>query len=141
MKKFLLPASLIGACFLIGWVLAETAPKPKPLSPEQIEAQRIERIHQEAEDRRSEENERLEKILWNILPAIDTTVERQLTSPSTAKFAGTRQSSIAQVRKDQYRITSYVDSQNGFGAMIRTQFQIVFDSRQNKFHSFKSWQQ
>ena len=51
-------------------------------------------------------------------------VKQRLKSPSTAKFAGTfeKRDHITQVGDREYRISSYVDSQNGFGATIRSKW-------------------
>ena len=49
-------------------------------------------------------------------------VKQKLKSPSTAKFAGLfeKRDHITKVGDREYRIRSYVDSQNGFGATIRS---------------------
>ena len=49
-------------------------------------------------------------------------VKKQLRSPSTAEFAGLfeKRDHITKIGTREYRIQSYVDSQNGFGAMIRS---------------------
>ncbi len=52
-------------------------------------------------------------------------VIKRLKSPSTAKFPSVwddRDKHVRFVSDHTYIITSWVDSQNGFGAMIRTQF-------------------
>ena len=51
-------------------------------------------------------------------------VEKQLKSPSTAEFPGIseKNSHITKITEDKYKIDSWVDSQNGFGAQIRTNF-------------------
>ena len=49
-------------------------------------------------------------------------VKKKLKSPSSAKFAGLfeKRDHITKVGDRKYKIVSYVDSQNGFGAMIRS---------------------
>ena len=52
-------------------------------------------------------------------------VKQRLKSPSTAKFPGVfdgRADHVTALGNQTYRIVSYVDAQNSFGAMIRTQF-------------------
>lgn len=51
-------------------------------------------------------------------------VKRQLKSPSTATFPGSYESKdhVTYLGNKKYRIISYVDSQNGFGAMIRSHY-------------------
>lgn len=52
-------------------------------------------------------------------------IKSRLKAPSTAKFPGslTHSDHITVLPNNIYEINSYVDSQNGFGAMIRTNFQ------------------
>lgn len=50
-------------------------------------------------------------------------VKQRLRSPSTAKFPGIwdgKADHISKIGERKYSIRSYVDSQNGFGAMLRT---------------------
>ncbi|QWX83618.1 hypothetical protein H0I23_14345 [Cellulophaga sp. HaHaR_3_176] len=49
-------------------------------------------------------------------------VEQYLKSPSTAKFPSLFKSEIKKIRPGSYIVTSYVDSQNGFGAIIRNNY-------------------
>lgn len=48
----------------------------------------------------------------------------RLKAPSTAEFASIHQSTVSQSGNNEWKVSSYVDSQNGFGAMIRTKFTI-----------------
>jgi len=63
-------------------------------------------------------------------------VARQLTSPSTAKWPTVSQVSVGRVpgEADQWRIVSYVDSQNGFGAMVRTKW-----TAEVEYHGRDQW--
>ena len=58
-------------------------------------------------------------------------VEKQLKSPSTAKFPKTieKNEHITNLGGGKYKINSWVDSQNAFGATIRTNFSctIIFE--------------
>lgn len=47
-------------------------------------------------------------------------VERNLKSPSTANFAPMSQSTISDLGNGRWRVVAWVDSENGFGAMIRS---------------------
>ena len=52
-------------------------------------------------------------------------VKKRLKAPSTAKFPGMfdgKADHITQLPNQTYKITSYVDAQNSFGALIRTRF-------------------
>ena len=54
-----------------------------------------------------------------------TAVEQELKSPSTAKFKGMFDdplSDVTSLSSGRYRVESWVDAQNGFGAMIRSTF-------------------
>lgn len=49
-------------------------------------------------------------------------VEDRLRSPSTADFPSSSQARITHLGGGSYRVAAWVDSQNGFGAMVRTKF-------------------
>jgi hypothetical protein len=51
-----------------------------------------------------------------------TFVKRELVSPSSAEFPWFDKSMATQVDEDTWIINSYVDSQNKFGAMLRTNY-------------------
>jgi hypothetical protein len=53
---------------------------------------------------------------------IEQFVSDKLKSPSTAEFEFGLSSKIDKVGSRDYEVDSYVDSQNGFGATIRTNF-------------------
>ena len=52
-----------------------------------------------------------------------TFVKKNLVSPSSAKFPYSDEANIVQIDKVTWRVASYVDSQNKFGAMLRTRYQ------------------
>jgi len=60
-------------------------------------------------------------------------VKRNLKAPKTAEFAPRRETFIESKKCGVYTILSYVDSQNSFGAMLRTEFKIVikYDFKKN----------
>lgn len=64
-------------------------------------------------------------------------VKRELISPSTAKFPSSHEQGVLIVPLDKcrYQILSYVDSQNAFGAMIRSRFTVTMQSLEGG----KSW--
>lgn len=57
-------------------------------------------------------------------------VKRQLKAPSSAKFPYTSdpQVSVTELGRCRFSVVSYVDSQNAFGAMIRSHFTVVMES-------------
>lgn len=58
-------------------------------------------------------------------------VEKQLQSPGSAQFAKPSAPgvTIEKVGNCRYRVTSYVDSQNGFGALLRTDFTLTVEGQ------------
>lgn len=57
-------------------------------------------------------------------------VESRLKSPKTADFQPMFQANVKRVN-DIYTITSYVDSQNGFGAIIRSNYIVKLKRKSN----------
>lgn len=49
-------------------------------------------------------------------------VKQKLVSPSSAKFPRSSETTAVKVDEDTWVISSYVDSQNKFGAMLRTYY-------------------
>jgi hypothetical protein len=49
-------------------------------------------------------------------------VEKQLRAPSTAGFSGVLDTTVAPSGPSAYRVSGYVDAENGFGAQIRTDY-------------------
>lgn len=49
-------------------------------------------------------------------------VKELLKSPSTAEFPSGSNQFVTKIDEDTYLINSYVDSQNSFGAMLRTNY-------------------
>jgi ribosomal protein L40E len=70
-----------------------------------------------------------------------TFVKRSLKSPTTAQFPDDSDAPVTSERIDgetkwQYRVTGYVDSQNGFGAMVRSKYHVTLHP---KDQSGDSW--
>jgi len=67
--------------------------------------------------------------------AAETAVKSKLKAPSTAKFESYKKDKVEHVEDDTFKIESYVDAQNGFGAMIRNNFivTIEFDFEDESF--------
>lgn len=68
-------------------------------------------------------------------------VEKQLKSPSTAKYPKVmeKDNHITELGNNRYKINSWVDSQNSFGATIRTRFSciIIFEGDMVKCEDLK----
>ena len=52
----------------------------------------------------------------------EANVENMLRSPGSAKFAGHLKTTVTKKTEDTFRVKSFVDSQNSFGAMLRTNY-------------------
>lgn len=113
---------LVASMILIGTF----APGP---TPEQIQAREEaakvadeeKRLKAEAEAKAKAEAEKNKDRSIQAAIICSNFVEQSLKSPSSAEFPFGRAAGWARQMPDQnYLIRSYVDSQNGFGAMIRT---------------------
>ncbi|GAA0082983.1 hypothetical protein [Clostridium sp. CTA-6] len=61
-------------------------------------------------------------------------VEDELKSPSTAEFPSASEAKITKLGKDEYKIESYVNAENSFGAKVKSTFscRIVVDYDKEK---------
>lgn len=114
------------------WLSALQELRPRAYSEEMAKREAAQAAKAEAERRRACTDQRLD--LAYIM--IQGDVRSQLKAPSTAKFPtrfapGTRHEGDC-----IYRVVSYVDAQNSFGAMIRTNF----EGRIRYYPESKSWQ-
>lgn len=64
-------------------------------------------------------------------------IKKVLKSPSTAKFVDVKAYELSNL-KDVWAVNGYVDSQNSFGAMIRSQWEVQLDYRDGKGGTVKS---
>ncbi len=64
-------------------------------------------------------------------------IKRILKSPSTAEFVDVRAYELSNL-KDVWAVNGYVDSQNSFGAMMRSQWEVQLDYRNGKGGTVKS---
>lgn len=63
---------------------------------------------------------------FKYISASEKIIEKILKSPSTAKFPSYHKWGVGFVKGDKIATQSYVDSQNSFGATIRSEFQVTF---------------
>jgi hypothetical protein len=104
-------------------VLAATGTPHQP-SPETASSPEAKATAQTKEDTEEEKECHSEQGLAFVIA--EDFVKKQLKAPSTAKFAPKWESTVTGGDKGcKYEITSWVDSQNSYGAQIRTEFQIV----------------
>jgi hypothetical protein len=66
------------------------------------------------------QRERDEKI--SVCSAAREFVRQRLKAPATAKFASCVEAGVAKLPSGDYTVMAWVDSQNNFGAMIRTRY-------------------
>lgn len=90
-----------------------------------------------AEDSKKAKKERL---IRDAFQASKKEVKSQLKAPSTAKFATEfdKESKYKINDDESVVIQSYVDAQNSFGAMIRTNFRCTVD-KYGKVKDLKTW--
>ena len=62
-------------------------------------------------------------------------VERRLKAPATAEFSGYDKEQVYNIKENVYRISGYVDAENGFGARIRRNYscKIVYIPERNSW--------
>lgn len=53
-------------------------------------------------------------------------IEEFLKSPATAEYPAVSNATIQRLNDDGFKVTSYVDSQNSFGAMVRSEWMVLF---------------
>jgi len=58
-------------------------------------------------------------------------VEHFLKAPGSAKFPSCHASTIENLGNKKYRVTSYVDSQNSFGALLRLNYTVLMEYKGN----------
>ncbi|MBX3042871.1 MAG: hypothetical protein KIT33_12115 [Candidatus Kapabacteria bacterium] len=111
-------------------------------SPEQREIEERARLAHESVEREAKENQKLqkekEKANSNEIAAITFSqifVKDNLKSPSTAKFGNIREYTANNIDLGKWTVTGYVDSQNSFGAVIRTKYAVTiqYDVKNDKW--------
>lgn len=68
------------------------------------------------------ENDSEEREAW---VCAQNVVEQHLKSPSTADFCKYTEATITDLGNSKYKISGYVDSQNSFGAVVRSYFTVT----------------
>lgn len=71
---------------------------------------------------------------WDAYFISEQFVKKRLRAPSTASFAGYNSSTVTKLSCKRWRVWSYVDAQNGFGAKIRTRYVAILE-----FDGKKTW--
>lgn len=111
--------AIVVLCVIVGYVIYKQS--NRPLSQEEIT-----KASQEYEAKEAEENrQKREHDISDAYYTSQVFVKRNLKAPSTAEFPSQSESTITPSEDGAtYKIYSYVDSQNGFGAMIRTKYYV-----------------
>jgi hypothetical protein len=97
--------------------------KPAPTAAE-LAQQKIDQAKREEERKVQHEKSECESTASAFVQAEDF-VSKRLKSPSTAKFPWFWNAQIIYLGNCRHEIHSYVDSQNSFGAMIRTRYIVI----------------
>lgn len=63
-------------------------------------------------------------------------VSKTLKSPSTAKFPSSSHATITRAGENTFKVDSYVDSQNGLGAVIRSEWSVMFEYVGDKLDTY-----
>jgi hypothetical protein len=66
-------------------------------------------------------------------------VTKALKAPSTAKFPVIGSSHVTALGNSRYRVSSHVDSQNGFGAMVRSNWIVLLTHNGGDADLAESW--
>lgn len=100
---------LILVIILIGWYASTHMPSPSPTPPPSAEEIA----------RKQEASDEFDARVWT-----KVLIEERLKAPSTAKWQSPADFIVekAKAKKDTWVVYGYVDAQNSFGAMLRTQF-------------------
>lgn len=65
-------------------------------------------------------------------------VERKLKSPASAKWPLADDITSTKISGDKYKVAGYVDSQNSFGAMLRSNFVVIMRKDGDKWFCSES---
>lgn len=135
-KKIKLPSSKVGwGCAVIFVVMAvigsiinwvEDTPEKRAAraaneakrAQEQAMMQKL-KVQREAEEKKKEQ---LDRRKYDAIAMTKQFVTRRLKAPKSAEFPSRSEFRVVASSDDQYLVSGYVDSQNSFGAMIRTTF-------------------
>lgn len=66
----------------------------------------------------------------DVYATAETIISQYLKAPATAKFPGMSEVQITRFQ-DGFRVDGYVDSQNSYGALIRSPFSTLFQFKEN----------
>ena len=89
---------------------------------------REERERKKAEEKAEKERQKnIEDTKWSLYATTEQVIKNRLKSPSTAKFSN--QKAVYDEKTKTYKVQGDVDSQNSFGAMIRSRFYAEYNDQ------------
>ena len=88
-----------------------------------------ERIREEEEERRATREKRLEEDLMSAWAMCQEFTEERLVSPSSANWPWDNRPYTSHLGGKRYQVQTHVDSQNRFGAMLRTPVDCVVQKK------------
>jgi hypothetical protein len=109
----------------------KTIADAKAISAAKVKAEAQGRAEaQAAKDKVEAAKQEEDVLVMQLLDWSQDAVKKRLKSPSTAKFPGTilerSEYNVYQMPDGSYRVFSWVDSQNSFGAMLRSKWVVEF---------------
>lgn len=121
--------AFIGFMILVGIIMTATMSKEDrkvmmiKTAKEKAEKLRDEKAEQEREriEEKALDEDDIRRLKLRALTYSHLCVEEKLLSPSTAEFTVDTQD-VNMISDSVFVVTSHVDSQNGYGAMVRTKF-------------------
>ena len=114
-------------------------------TPEEVKARKEKLKEIDKQEKQEEEKERLKELKkitdsktyskLNALVGSQTYIEGMLKSPGSAKFDSSLDG-VIQINDTTFTVKSYVDSQNGFGALLRTHYscKVVFHRKDDTYN-------
>lgn len=89
----------------------------------------------ESDERRRERELNTAQVNTTVL--CESAVTQRLRSPGSADYPFGHVSSVTRSGDNRYQMLSYVDSQNGFGATVRTRFRCVVEGSGEELSRYK----
>lgn len=116
--------SVVTFCILFGFIMSKTQPNSYAKAPK----------HDKQIDEQKKKNEESRKLYLSIQAYLfaQDLISGYLKSPSSADFPSASQIKLLSLGNDRYFIDGYLDSQNGFGAQIRTSYQCWVVYKENE---------
>lgn len=99
----------------------------KEETPEEKSAREEDERKKSEEKAEKEKQKNIEDTKWTLYATTEQVIKNRLKSPSTAKFLN--QKAVYDEKTQTYKVQGDVDSQNGFGAMVRSTFYAEYNNQ------------